>query len=424
VRTFYLQTFGCKLNQSDTAALRAELTEKGMRESAAPGGADLIIVNTCTVTSRADRHARQAIRRLKRAAPGSRLVVTGCYAQRLAGRLGAFPEVDKVFGLSERPALIRYATGSEARDSGFSMFDVDADFGTRSRAFLKIQEGCNLSCAYCVVRLVRGRSRSLPGGEVIRRLRSLRQRGYEEVVLTGIHMGLWGRDIGEGSLIDLLKKIIADRGLPKVRLCSLEPFEVDEQLLCLMGESDRIAHHLHLAAQSGSADILKAMRRPPNPEEIRRTVERARELMPECGIGADVIVGFPGETEEDFRQTVNLLTGAPFTYAHVFAFSARPGTEAARMPGKVHTETITRRSAELRAKMSEKNFLFRQNQVGVELPAILLGRRGRDGRTAAITDNYLHVEVEGVTTPRRGAACKVVITMVDRKSTTARPIEL
>lgn len=420
MKTFYIHTFGCKLNQSDSAAIRAELSKRGMKESLEPADADVVIVNTCTVTSRADRHARQAIRRLKRSAPAGKLVVTGCYVERTANGLAQMPEIEAVFGLSERPILYEFVTGIEADDDAVWPFDPETDFGNRTRAFLKVQEGCNLQCAYCIVRIVRGPSRSLPSAVVRQRLKALRKRGYREVVLTGIHLGLWGRDIGEGSLVDLLKMIDNDPDTPNIRLCSLEPFEVGDDLLERMVGSRKIAPHLHLAVQSGSPKILKSMRRPPHPEEIARTARRARELMPECGIGADVIVGFPGETDDDVALTVRLLTKAPFTYAHVFAFSPRPGTEAADMPNRVHTETIKRRSADLRAKMREKNFQFRQSLVGKTVDAVILKQTDDRGRAAALTGNYIHVSLEKDVKVLIGDPCKLLITKADFESTTGR----
>ena len=422
MKSFYIHTFGCKLNQTDSAAIRAALTAGGMSESSDPEEADLIVVNTCTVTGRADRHARQAIRRLRRQAPTSKLVVTGCYVQRSGAGLSAMPDVDRVFGLEQRAELIGFATGEKSDAQESWPFDPETDFGSRTRAFLKIQEGCDYSCAYCIVRTVRGRSRSLPLRAVVDRLRALGEHGYAEVVLTGIHLGLWGCDTGEGNLADLLKTIDEDHGMPRIRLCSLEPYEVNEDLLRLISGSQRIAHHLHLAVQSGSAEILEAMRRPPHPDEIRRTVELARELMPECGIGADVIVGFPGESDQDFEATASLLAGAPFTYAHVFAFSPRPGTEAAGMTNRVHPETIKNRSVTLRSRMAEKNYRFRLGLVGNIVTAVVIKKVDETGRRIALTDNYVRVSLETDDFGSAGSLCSVMVTAATREETSARVV--
>jgi len=423
LKTYYLQTFGCKLNQSDSAAIRAALKSRGLREAREPSGADLIVVNTCTVTSRADRSARGAIRRLKRAAPGSRLYVTGCFADRAAGLLAEMPEVDEVFGLAQRQELYHAVSGENDADECLPIpFEPETDFGDKTRAFLKVQEGCDQECSYCVVRLIRGSSRSLRSDEVLRRLRALARDGFKEVVLTGIHLGHWGRDTGEGGLAHLLRRYEEAEGVPDIRLCSLEPFDEIYQVLELMAGSRRIAQHLHLAVQSGSARVLEAMRRSPDPQAIRATVEKARKLMPICAIGADIIVGFPGESDDDFQATMDLLTGAPFTYAHVFAFSPRPGTEAATLPDKVHSKIIKRRSAVLRAAMAVKNLEFRRSLVGSKIKALAISRRDRKGRLAVLTSNYIHVAIEGTPQPRPNEPCEIEITAAERQETVGRII--
>jgi len=424
VKTFYLNTFGCKLNQADGAAIRAALKARGLREAAGPAGADLIVVNTCTVTGRADAGARGAIRRLKRAAPGCTLYVTGCYAEQAASELAAMPEVDEVFGLAQRQELYRFAgdrTGVEST-YGATPFEPEIDFGGKTRAFLKVQEGCDRECSYCVVRIARGPSRSLAAEEVLTRLRRLAERGYREVVLTGTHLGLWGADSGSGGLKDLLARIDDSDEAPFIRLCSLEPFEVDDEMLELIAASRRIAHHLHLAVQSGSEAILKAMKRPPEPDSIRHIVERARELMPQCGLGADVIVGFPGESDEDFADTFSLLTEAPFTYAHVFSFSPRPGTEAAGLPHRVHTETIKNRSAKLRAAMAEKNLCFRKSLIGETLLSLVLATRDSQGRPSALSGNYIHIAIENGSPPAN-TRCRIQVTSAGKQETVGRVVQ-
>lgn len=420
MKSFLIKTFGCKLNQSDSAGVRGALLGQGLREATAPEEADLIIVNTCTVTHRADQGARQAIRRLKNFAPDARLVVTGCYAERDARLLAALPEVDEVFGLSQRKELFQYVSGIIPDDLDFGGFDPDADYGEKSRAFLKVQEGCDLKCSFCVIRLVRGRSRSLPADEVVSRLRSLAEQGYAEVVLTGIHLGLWGRDLGfKGvgkGMLHLMREIDKADGMPRIRLNSMEPYVLGDETLELMAASDRFAHHLHLSIQSGSEKILRAMRRRPDVDGIYRVVRKAKELMPDCGIGADVIVGFPGEEDDDFRMTYDLFTGAPFSYAHVFSFSARPGTDAASLPGKVHSKTITERSAALRGAMAERNYKFRSSMLGREFTAVELRQKDTDGRPTALTDNYIHVSLAN-SGKHNGRIKKLRITKVEEDDT-------
>jgi threonylcarbamoyladenosine tRNA methylthiotransferase MtaB len=425
LKTFYLQTFGCKLNQADTAAIRAALKARGLLEVRDPATADLVVVNTCSVTARADSDARAAIRRLKRLSPGSRLFVTGCYAEHSAQLLAAMPEVDEVFGLTQRQELYRVAGGTAgySTDGLPQPFEPELDFGGKTRAFLKVQEGCDQNCSYCIVRLVRNGSRSLKSAEVIRRLHKLAAQGFNEVVLTATHLGHWGKDTGEGGLPDLLQLIETQEGLPRIRLCSLEPFDELDEVLQIMARSRRLAQHLHIAVQSGSARILEAMRRTPDPSAIRLTAERARELMPLCGIGADIIVGFPGETDEDFQATLELMTTAPFTYAHVFAFSPRPGTDAAKLPQKVDARTIKVRSSVLRTRMADKNLQFRRSLEGKKIKALALARRDSQGRSTVLTDNYIQVTIEGGTQPHPNQPCEIEITRAEMKQTFGRLLE-
>jgi threonylcarbamoyladenosine tRNA methylthiotransferase MtaB len=413
MKSFYLRTFGCKLNQADSAAVRGALLRQGLREAAAPEEADLIVVNTCTVTHKADHDARQSIRRLKAWSPNAKLIVTGCYAERDAELLAAMPEVDQVFGLSNRRELFQFTTGIDPDDPDFGGPDFEADFGEKTRAFLKVQEGCDMLCSFCIIRVVRGASRSLPAEEVVGRLRALADRGYREVVLTGIHLGLWGRDLGirgvGKGMLHLLRAIEGADGMPRIRLNSLEPYVVRDEILDLIAGSDRFAHHLHLSIQSGSERILRLMRRRPDVERFYHVTRRARELMPEIGIGADIIVGFPGEIEEDFQATYHLMTEAPFSYGHVFSFSPRPGTEAATMPDQINPAVIGERSARLRAALAAINLRFRHSLIDRTMPAVFLRQRDDNGLPTALTDNYLHVSVARGSVPSTGAGCVRII---------------
>lgn len=407
MRSFYLRTFGCKLNQADSAAVRGALLRQGLREAAAPEEADLIVVNTCTVTHKADQDARQSIRRLKAWSPHAKLIVTGCYAERDAQLLAAMPEVDQVFGLSNRRELYQFTAGVDPVDPDFGGLDFEADFGEKTRAFLKVQEGCDMLCSFCIIRIVRGASRSLAAEEVVHRLRLLAERGYREVVLTGIHLGLWGRDLGirgvGKGMLHLLQTIERAEGMPRIRLNSLEPYVIRDELLDLMAGSETFTRHLHLSIQSGSERILRAMRRRPDVDKFWHVTRRARELMPDIGIGADIIVGFPGEAEEDYQATFRLMTEAPFSYGHVFSFSPRPGTEAATLPYQVNPAVIGERSARLRAALAELNLRFRRALVDRTIPAVFLRQRDDGGHPVALTDNYLHVSVTRGAVPPTGA---------------------
>ena len=426
MKSFYIRTFGCKLNQSDSASIRGPLLANGMREAHGPEEADLIIVNTCTVTHRADQGARQTIRKLKSFAPEAIMIVTGCYAQRDAHLLQSMPEVDKVFTLEEKESLFKFAAGITPENIDFGGGSFEANYGEKSRAFLKIQEGCNMKCSYCVIRLVRGKGRSLELQEVVRRLQLLAEHGFEEVVLTGINLGLWGFDlgytkVGEGLFV-LLKGIDAARNIPRIRLNSVEPYILRDDTLELIGNSDQFAQHLHLSIQSGSPAILKKMLRHPDVRRMHHVLDKARELMPLCGIGADVIVGFPGESDENFRETYDLLTSGKFSYGHVFSYSPRPGTKAAEMGDPVHSRLIKERSEILRAGMEKVNLQFRKNLEGKELSAILLDQEDKTGRPVCLSDNFVHLSLTEKPQVRKKGLLSVLVQESGRDFTLARPV--
>jgi threonylcarbamoyladenosine tRNA methylthiotransferase MtaB len=398
-------TLGCRLNQHDTAALRARLLEEGMREAPRP---DVIIVNTCTVTRRADQEARQLLRKLHREHPGARLVVTGCYAQRAPEELRAMPGVSAVLGTAERDdpdALLRAAGGETLVRVGPGRaarpFATPAPLHVgRARALLKIQDGCDSFCAYCIVPYVRGRSRSLSRDDAVDRARRLLEAGFHEIVLTGADLGDYGRDRGEDhALPRLVEAILALGSGHRVRLSSIEPHKVDPELVAMVGSEPRLCRHLHLPLQSGSNRILDAMRRGYTREEYGDLLGRITARGP-VGIGADVIVGFPGEGEAEFQETLRFLDEAPVTFLHVFRYSSRPGTAAARLPG-VAPEPVARERAErLRAVGEAKARAFRRSFLGTTLPVVMergVGRRGR----VAMSDVYVPIEVEGEPDVRR-----------------------
>ncbi|HEY6572508.1 MAG TPA: tRNA (N(6)-L-threonylcarbamoyladenosine(37)-C(2))-methylthiotransferase MtaB, partial [Candidatus Eisenbacteria bacterium] len=331
-------TLGCRLNQHDTAAMRSDLEREGWETAPAREAADVVIVNTCTVTRRADQESRQLIRRLVRERPGARIVVTGCYAQRAPGEIQTLPGVSLVLGTSEREAIASkisapragasVAPGRARRSIGLS---APLHFG-RTRALLKIQDGCDSFCSYCIVPYVRGRSRSLPPAEALDRARRLLDAGFQELVLTGADLGAYGRDLGESALLPkLVESLLALGARHRVRLSSIEPNKVDEALVDAMAREPRFCRHLHLPLQSGSPAILRAMRRGYEPRDYARLVERAAAGGP-IGIGADVIVGFPGEGEAEFEETMSFVSALPISFLHVFRYSPRPGTAAVRLP--------------------------------------------------------------------------------------------
>ena len=400
-------TLGCRLNQHDTAALRARLAEEGVRETSEEP--DVIVVNTCTVTRRADQEARQLVRKLHRKAPGARIVVTGCYAQRAPGELRELPGVSAVLGVAERddPDTLRRAIGGSSTVSVTRSRSVRA-FRTgmplhvgRSRALLKVQDGCDSFCTYCVVPYVRGRSRSLPVDEAVFRARRLLESGFHEIVLTGADLGHYGHDLGnDRALPELVLKTLALGDDHRVRLSSIEPNKLHPDLVAMIGSEPRLCRHLHLPLQSGSNAVLRAMRRGYTREEYAELLGRIASRGT-VAIGADVIVGFPGEGEREFQETVDRIERLPIAFLHVFRYSPRPGTVAARYQDSVSHGVARDRAERLRALGDSKASEFRRSLLGRTLPVVWergVGVRGR----VAMSDVYVPIEVEGEVDETRG----------------------
>ena len=404
MKKFYIITFGCKLNQYDSAVMEEQLLASSLVKGGSYRDADVVFINTCTVTARADSEARRWIRRVKRDNPGCRLLVTGCYAQREPVLLSKVPPVDAVFSNKEkfelssilrelnrgRKPLVRWSNPLKEETTPFYPL---RGFGGYTRAFVKIQEGCDAGCTYCIVPRVRGRPRSLPSSTILEQIELLVAQGYKELVLTGVHIGRW-REEGRG-LVQLLQMIEEIEGLPRLRLSSLEPNEVSPDLIELLASSRKIVPHFHIPLQSGSDRILRLMGRPYTADYYSHLLGDLRGRIPRASIGADVIAGFPGEGEGDFQRTYDLITSSPLTYLHVFPFSPRPGTAAADGRGKCPNGVVHRRTKLLRGLSRRKNYQFRLLFRGEILPCLIVGQKGREGFLSALSDNYLKVEVEG-----------------------------
>lgn len=398
---FLIQNFGCRAAQADGAALAQRLMERGMAPAACAREADLVILNTCTVTAAADQDVRQAVRRAHLENPGARILVTGCYAQRAPEELVRLDGVTWVVGNTHKhriheivsePGAVPYHgqiyVGDIFAETEFVTAPVEETAGDRTRPNLKVQDGCNNRCSFCVIPFVRGRSRSAPPEVVIEQVRRLAER-YREIVLSGINLGRWGRDLGGRlRLVDLLRRLLEETPVARIRLSSVEPMDLSSELLDLMAASERIAKHVHAPLQTGSDRILRLMRRRYRAHHYASRILEARRRMPLAAIGADVMVGFPGETEEDFEANRRFIESLPFTYLHVFTYSARPGTPAAAMSGQVPMRVRKERNRMLRELAAAKNLAFRREMVGRRLSAVTLG----DGRRA-LTDNYLEVEL-------------------------------
>ena len=443
VSTYYLQNFGCRATQADGAAIERQFKARGLVPASADQ-AGLIILNTCTVTNSADQDARAAIRRLQRQNPLAKVIVTGCYAQRAPEEVAALPGVDAVIGNSHKHQLADLVLGEnlasvkhflpisalienqEARHQNSifvsdifahtellaaPVFEASGNIGgyahNRTRPNLKVQDGCDNRCSFCVIPSVRGQSRSLPASQIIGEVNSLVAAGYREVVISGINLGRWGHDLerplpesdSPKSLFEgLIRNILSETKLEKLRISSVEPMDWSDELIALVAASPRIAKHAHVPLQSGSDAVLRRMHRKYRPWHYREKIEKIHTAMPTAAIGADVMTGFPGETDAEFESTRRLIEELPFTYLHVFTYSARPGTPAAAMSNQVPVHVARERNQMLRDLAASKRQTFMQSFIGKRLEAITLGamQTGSAGEfTEALTDNYQKLFLKG-----------------------------
>lgn len=485
VASFHVQNFGCRATQADGASIERQFEERGWARVAQARDAEVVVLNTCTVTAAADQDARAAIRRVHRENPQARIVVTGCYAQRSPEELAALPGVAQVIGNSHKHQLAEIAAGrkhstAEDAEGGAGFFPLARLTGVpaegsvpstshdrpifvsdifahtellaapvfdaanqRTRPNLKVQDGCDNRCSFCVIPYVRGQSRSMKLGEVLREVDALVAAGYRELVISGINLGRWGRDFEDSHQLsvvssqrshphaesagasaatfaknlrmvhstfvvdqrpptsnqrlvfeDLIRAILDHTGLEKLRISSVEPMDWSDELIGLAAGSPRIAKHAHVPMQSGSDAVLRRMHRKYRPWHYREKIEKIRAAMPTAAIGADVMVGFPGETDGEFEETRRMVDELPFTYLHVFTYSARPGTPAAAMPRQVPVRVARERNRVLRELAEEKKRAFMREFVGKTVEAITLNRF--DGEwTEALTENYLPLRVRG-----------------------------
>jgi threonylcarbamoyladenosine tRNA methylthiotransferase MtaB len=397
---FFVQNFGCRATQADGAALEAQLAGRGLAASDVRETADLVILNTCTVTAEADSDARSTIRRVHRENPSARILVTGCYAQRAPDELATMPGVEWVVGNSHKTQIAEVLAGEVDYHGQIVIGDImetrdiltapilDAS-GDRTRPNLKIQDGCHNRCSFCIIPFVRGKSRYSGADQIVEQVRALSTK-YKEVVLSGINLGRWGRESGSTMrLPDLLRRLLDETEIERLRLSSVEPMDFSDDLLGLMAETPRITKHVHAPLQSGSDAILRGMHRKYRPRHYADRVTKARQLMPDAAIGADVMVGFPGETDELFEESRQFIEAMPFTYLHVFTYSERPGTLAAEMPGAVPIRVRKDRNRVLRELANDKNAAFRRSLLGREFTAVTLDPPG-----LALTDNYIKATLD------------------------------
>ena len=405
---FFVQNFGCRATQADGAALEAQLTNRGLPQANSREAADIVILNTCTVTASADEDARSTIRRVRRENPAARILVTGCYAQRAPDEIAKLDGVEWVVGNSHKTQIAELVAASSEADLPYhgqiltgDIFETrdiltaptlhaDTTASTdRTRPNLKIQDGCHNRCSFCIIPFVRGRSRFVSADDVVAQVRALAAT-YKEIVLSGINLGRWGREAGSTMrLADLLRRLLSETTIERIRLSSVEPMDFTDDLLGLIAATPRISKHMHAPLQSGSDAILRRMHRKYRPRHYADRVMSARRLMPDAAIGADVMVGFPGETDALFEESRQFIDAMPFTYLHVFTYSERPGTPAAAMPDQVPIRTRRDRNRVLRELAARKNEAFRRTLLGRDFMAVTLDPPGR-----ALTDNYVPVRLE------------------------------
>lgn len=465
--TFYVANFGCRATQADGAAIERQLRERGLERAGDAAAAGLVVLNTCTVTAAADQDARAAIRRIHRQNPQAQIVVTGCYAQRAPEEIAALPGVSQVIGNSHKHQLAEIAQigrltsdvgpqplqstfvplsqlTSESRSprsdvrSPIFVSDIFAHTelqaapvfdaaNERTRPNLKVQDGCDNRCSFCVIPYVRGQSRSLKLDGVIREVETLVNAGYREVVISGINLGRWGRDLAVGRegvssqlsavsktqrpiFEDLVRAILSETALEKLRISSVEPMDWSDDLIELVSTSPRIAKHAHVPMQSGSDAVLRRMHRKYRPWHYREKIEKIRAAMPMAAIGADVMVGFPGETDAEFDETRRLIEDLPFTYLHVFTYSARPGTAAAQLDKQVPVQIARDRNRVLREIGAGKKLAFMSTFLHGSIEAITLNVAGKNEEgdyTEGLTDNYLPIRVKGKHSPNRWIPARV-----------------
>ena len=402
--TVSVATLGCKVNQFESEALMASLEQRGY--SLIPFGerADVTIINTCTVTHRADFQSRQMVRRAFRFNPGSLIIVTGCYAQvepeaiaRIDGvgyllGNGEKKKIPDVLPLLDKGDLPRIQVADIQREVLFSDIPLHS-FHHHTRAFLKIQDGCDACCSYCVVPSARGRSRSLPAEKVVEHLRILKEKGFKEVVLTGIHIGSYGLDLTPPFPLEkLLRRLEHEETPDRIRLSSIEPLDFSPDLISILSKSSNVCPHLHIPIQSGDDEILQRMNRNYDRSFLSDLLRDLRQRIPQLSIGTDVIAGFPGETEEEFKRTYELIESLPFSYLHIFPFSRRKGTPASRFPQQVGEAKIKERAEVLREMGREKRQAFYRQFVDQELSVLVEDRRDREtGRWKGLSRNYIPV---------------------------------
>jgi threonylcarbamoyladenosine tRNA methylthiotransferase MtaB len=409
MKKIQIHTFGCKVNQFESASFHSRFAELGHHVVSSGNDSDIIVINTCSVTGKAGAQSRQAIRKAVRDNPCSKIVVTGCYSQMAGEELQSMPELEGkpvcIIGNGDKHFLVDAALNEDftqvgmpaplTQDTEISPLPIRS-FGNRTRAYLRIQDGCNSYCSYCIVPYTRGRSRSLELKEVLHQASVFADEGYREIVVTGIHVGNYGMDLAEDiSISNVMESLCSATPDIRYRLSSIEPTEISEDLLDVMKKHGNFMPHLHIPLQSGNDDILLRMNRRYSTSRFAETVAHCHNTIEDIAIGIDILAGFPGETAQHFSSTYSFLEDLDFTYLHVFPYSKRPGTPAADFPDQIAGNIKDNRVRSLRQLSDQKKEKFYRKFIGSTRPVLVESKRNRSGMLKGFTDNYIPVSFTG-----------------------------
>jgi threonylcarbamoyladenosine tRNA methylthiotransferase MtaB len=401
--TVSFHTLGCKLNFSETSTVAKQFSDAGFSVVNSKERSDIFVLNTCTVTENAEKECRQLVRRKLRQNPNTFVIITGCYAQLRPEQLSNMEGVDAVLGSNEKFNMLSYfkdftknelscihVSPTENLNEFSSAFSTEV--AGRTRAYFKIQDGCDYKCSFCTIPLARGKSRSMEPDAVVEQFQSLLNKGYKEIILTGVNVGDYGTNV-DSNFYTILNKMLMVKGDYRIRISSIEPNLLSDDILKLTRDDERLCNHFHIPLQSGSNKILKLMQRRYSTDLYQELIQKATELIPNLGLGVDVIVGFPGESDENFMETYNFLRDLPLSYLHVFTYSERPNTKALDMPGKVDVSIRRDRNNMLRIlSEKKKNQFYRNNLNRVE--RILFESDNQNNSIFGWTDNYIRVKTK------------------------------
>lgn len=431
MRRVAVHTLGCKLNFAETSTIARQFRQRGYEIVGIDERANVCVINTCSVTERADRECRQIVRRALRQSPNAYIVVVGCYAQLRPAEIAAIPGVDLVLGTREKFEVFAHANDfsktNTTRTVVSPLKDLDTfspassvGFADRTRAFLKVQDGCDYSCAFCTIPLARGASRSTPVLDLVEQAKLVVGQGYREIVLTGVNVGDYGRKIGT-SLLELMKELVGVDGLDRIRVSSVEPNLLPDELLSFWMGNPKVCKHFHMALQGGNDEILRGMQRRYLTNLYADRVAQIKTLCPKAAIGADIIVGFPGETDQLFAATYRFLVDLPISYLHVFTYSDRPNTASITMNGKVEPRIRFERSEALRILSARKRRLFYESFLDATFD-VLFEDKSSDGYWTGLSGEYVRVKVRQAS-DLANRICRVTVTNVEDEACIGKLID-